>query len=279
MASDNTISASMPRASASKPETKHSFYGSFPRELRDKIYDLIISEKEQTFNGACFKMRSTVPKVRLLCKQFKKEYDERCPKLNHLEIFNCYIDSPSTYSYLLQPDPVPPLAIRATSLRYHWIWCDDEPDFEPDFEDPCGQGESVPTLWRQYGRQINKYVKPLPDLAKFDLIISCSTLTCVLAITALDGACGHDGYIRGNPRMSLLRPVYDSETGKKRLRESVEGWGTGNPHSGPFFEDRETMATWSYKEGWKVDEEVIEKCRQEEARWLSSRPQEGKTPS
>jgi hypothetical protein len=79
--------------------------------------------------------------------------------------------------------------------------------------------------------------------------------------------------------MSLLRPVYDSETGKKRLRESVEGWGTGNPHSGPFFEDRETMATWSYKEGWKVDEEVIEKCRQEEARWLSSRPQEGKTPS
>ena len=74
-------------------------------------------------------------------------------------------------------------------------------------------------------------------------------------------------------------PVYDSRTSKKSLRESDDNWGADYPHPGPFFEDRETMATWSYKEGWKADEEVIEKCRQEEARWLSSRPQEGKTPS
>jgi hypothetical protein len=79
--------------------------------------------------------------------------------------------------------------------------------------------------------------------------------------------------------VSLLRPVYDSETSKKRSRESVEDWGTGNPHSVPFFEDRETVATWSYKEGWKVDEDVIEDCRQQETEWLSSRPKKGKTPS
>jgi hypothetical protein len=152
MASDNTISAAMPHASASKLGEKYCFFTSFPREIRDQIYGLIICEKEDIFKRALFKIRSTVPKVRLLSRQFKKEYDERCPKLNHLEIFNCYIDGLLTYH---GSDPAPPLAIRDTSLRYHRIWCDHEPDYdvydhEPD-EDLCGQGESVPTLWRHYG--------------------------------------------------------------------------------------------------------------------------------
>jgi hypothetical protein len=130
---------------------------------------------------------------------------------------------------------------------------------------------------RTNSERIDTYVKCLPYLAKFDLIISCSSLTCALAITASDRAFGCWGQIRGDPRVSLLRPVYGSKTSKQILRDSVEGWSADSPHSGPFFEDRETMATWSISEGWKVDEEVIEACRQEEAKWLSSRPEKGET--
>jgi len=274
MASDNTISAPTPRASVFEPGTKHSFYGSFPRELRDKIYDQIISEKEEVFKSACCKMRSTVPKVRLLCKQFKQEYDERCPKLNHLQIFSCYIRCPKTY-WSPDPTPIPPLGIQATSLQYHTIWC----EHKLGSGEPCKKDIRTDMLWKNIGRQLGEYIEDFPHLAEFNLIISCSSLTCARAVVASDGASRSWGWISGQPRVSLLMPVYDSRTSKKSLRESDDNWGADYPHPGPFFEDRETMATWSYKEGWKADEEVIEKCRQEEARWLSSRPQEGKTPS
>jgi hypothetical protein len=39
------------------------------------------------------------------------------------------------------------------------------------------------------------------------------------------------------------------------------------------------MATWSWSGGWEVDEEVTEKCRQEEAKWLSSRRPKGEISS
>ena len=274
MVSDNTILASSsmpstPPASASSPGNMHSFFASFPRELRDEIYDQIIREEEEVFKGACFKMRSTVPHVHLVSKRFKQEYDERCPISSELQIFVCYIERPQTFC---NPDPVPPLAMRATSLRFHWIWCEEEPDSDKQ----CDKGESVVTLWRHYGRQIDAYVKALPHLKDFNLVISCGSLTCALAIAASSGASGFWGWIDGDPKVTLLRPVYDSEASEKSVCERYdEASRTDNPHSGPFFEDRETMATWSYEEGWKIDEEVVEKCRQEEAQWLSSRPPKG----
>ena len=201
MASDNTISAPTPRASVFEPGTKHSFYGSFPRELRDKIYDQIISEKEEVFKSACCKMRSTVPKVRLLCKQFKQEYDERCPKLNHLQIFSCYIRCPKTY-WSPDPTPIPPLGIQATSLQYHTIWC----EHKLGSGEPCKKDIRTDMLWKNIGRQLGEYIEDFPHLAEFNLIISCSSLTCARAVVASDGASRSWGWISGQPRVSLLMP-------------------------------------------------------------------------
>jgi hypothetical protein len=258
MASDNTISASMPRANASTSEDKHAFFSSWPRELRDQIYDLLIIEKEEAFMDTWYKMRSRVLKARLLSNRFKEEYDERCPINKHLQIFEhyCTIDAPS----LKLEGPVPPQATRATSLQYYLLWCDDEPgsDAIP------GNGVSVVMHWRHYEHQIGWHIKAFPRLKQFEIVISCGSLTCAQAITARRVTYGAWGSTPAHPRVSLLRPVYDSEL----VQES-------EPYPSAFFEGRETMATWSRRDGWKVDEEVTEKCRQEEAKWLSSKLPKG----
>jgi hypothetical protein len=262
MASDNTISAAMPRAGASMPEDKHGFFQSWPRELRDKIYDLIIIENEEAFMDTWYRMRSRVLNVRLLSSQFRNEYDERCPINKHLQIFEyyCVLGAPLMG---LNEGPVPRQADRAKSLQYHLLWCVDEPTSEGYLH-----VVSVETLWSFYRSQIGWHIKVFPHLEQFDIVISCGSLDCALAIAASSTTYETWESSLPRPRLSLLRPVYDSEF----VHES-------EPYPSAFFEDRETMATWSYEEGWKVDEEVTEKCRREEAEWLSSKSLKGETPS
>ena len=95
MASDNTITDVITRAIQPESDSAHSFFSTFPREIRDQIYDLIFQEKTYPIHfvraSAAFysKVRTTVPKVRLVCSRFKIEYDERgkhhLPK-NHFRI-------------------------------------------------------------------------------------------------------------------------------------------------------------------------------------------------
>jgi hypothetical protein len=245
-------------------EDKHAWFSSFPREIRDKIYDLIIIEKEEAFKDAWYKMRSRVLKVRLLSKTFKDEYDERCPINKHLQIFEhyCTLGAPT----IKFEGPVPPQATRATSLQYHLFWCNDQPD--PDAIRGNVHVVSVERLWGQYQRQIGWHTRAFPRLVQFDIIISCGSLTCAMAIAASRVTFGTWGSSHRQFRVSLLRPVYDSEL----VQES-------EPHPIAFFEDRETMVTWSHEEGWKFDEEAIERCRQEEAEWLSSKSLKGESPS
>lgn len=46
MASDNTTTDLILRTSHAEPDNTHSFFGSFPREIRDEIYDLLFQETE-----------------------------------------------------------------------------------------------------------------------------------------------------------------------------------------------------------------------------------------
>jgi hypothetical protein len=48
MASNSTSTDLILRTSISEPDNAHSFFGSFAREIRDEIYDLIFQEKERT---------------------------------------------------------------------------------------------------------------------------------------------------------------------------------------------------------------------------------------
>jgi hypothetical protein len=84
MASDNTITDVITRAIQPESDSAHSFFSTFPREIRDQIYDLIFQEKtypihfdESGYQAFYSKIRTTVPKVRLVCSRFKIEYDER----------------------------------------------------------------------------------------------------------------------------------------------------------------------------------------------------------
>jgi hypothetical protein len=234
------------------------------------IYDLLIVEKDEAFMSHRYRMRSRVLNMRLLCKQSKKEYDERCPVNKHLQIFDrfCLTGSPVMGSHPRPVPPQPPQATRATSLQYNLLWCDDEPG---SYAMP-GNGHvgSLENLWIFYRLQIGWHIKAFPHLEQLDIFISCGSLKCALEIAASSETYGTWGSTLAHPRLSLLRPVYDSEL---VLKSALE------PYPSTIFEDRETMATWSDEEGWKINEEVTEKCRQEEAEWRSSRPLEGESSS
>jgi hypothetical protein len=210
---------------------------SFPRKIRDEIYDLIISEKEEFYWGAFFKMRSTVPHVRLVSKKFQMEYDEHCPVENQLQIFTCHcLDYPCSAGLRL----VPPRADCTTHFRFYFAWCEDGPDPNQLVQ----KVYDVVGLWHYYGGQIEAYASALHHLEKHEVIISCGSLTCALAMQALGAV---DSALVGSkfiyPRVSLLRPVYDSEVKQKHTSESVEERVVEGPRLDALFEGRETMAT------------------------------------
>jgi hypothetical protein len=278
MAPDNTIPASMPGTSASKSKSKRSFLGSLAREIRDVIYDLLMSEEEEVDGGAFFKMCLTVPHVRLVSKQVRSEYDERCPVDNQLQVFRRHVDNRRIYGGVGR---VPPRAIRTTHLRIHFIWCKDCEE-EPARAQLCQSQnrfaaiDAMAAMWAHYIAQILCYRHDLPHLKEHEVIISCSSLACALALQTLDAA----KYLLDQPefmppRVSLLRPICDKEDRRESMSSNVEESAVERPRTDAFFEGRETMATWSCKGGWQADEEVVEKCRKEEAEWLSSRLQEG----
>jgi hypothetical protein len=87
MASDNT--PSMSNTPTDESDTAHGFFTVLAREIRDQIYDLISQDEEELIQGHrlsvfLLKVRTTVPKVRLLCHQAKTEYDARPLVDDHL---------------------------------------------------------------------------------------------------------------------------------------------------------------------------------------------------
>lgn len=47
------------------------------RELRDNIYDMICQDETGVMDGIRFRFRGSIPKARLISREFKSEYDER----------------------------------------------------------------------------------------------------------------------------------------------------------------------------------------------------------
>lgn len=62
------------------PGIRHGFFGTFPPEIRDSIYDLLYDEAETSYNGFDILAATPVVTVRLASRQFKHEYDARCFK-------------------------------------------------------------------------------------------------------------------------------------------------------------------------------------------------------
>jgi len=137
MASDNTTTDLILRTSHAEPDSTHSFFRSFPREIRDEIYDLLFQEKEHPvtlfgygLEAYYCKTRTTLPYVRLLSRQAKLEYDERdeyhLPQ-NTLRV--CHFISPKggpdLWGFMLS---VPTLAVRSTVLHLNLVCCRETQD-------------------------------------------------------------------------------------------------------------------------------------------------------
>ena len=142
MASDNTITDLILRPIQSKPDNAHSFFGIFPREIRDDIYDLLFQEKEHDIcmrsdvfmEDYYTKTRTTLPKVRLVCSQMKNEYDERdkyhLPK-NTFRVCQVSALNVRDEHYCKQFDiRVPTLAVRTTVLHLDLECCGEAQDPE-----------------------------------------------------------------------------------------------------------------------------------------------------
>lgn len=83
-----TVTKASPSAPALSPSSKHGFFKSLPRELRDNIYDLLVQEIdgqfEQTQDSFTYHLKAPLVTLRLVNHQYKLEYDERCSFNQHI---------------------------------------------------------------------------------------------------------------------------------------------------------------------------------------------------
>lgn len=108
---------------------------SLPRELRDSIYDMVWQEKQEKISGANFRIQAAIPKVRLISRHFKSEYDERSPANSILHIADLGGD------FTLVGGMVPRLAARTTHVRLSLEVS------SCDCADPSNIDESCTVIW------------------------------------------------------------------------------------------------------------------------------------
>lgn len=92
-----------------------------PRELRDKIYELVREDRRKKVKHVRFKIRAAIPEKRLVSRQFKSEYDQRSAVNTFVQVFD--MDDMCKF------EDFPRLALDACYLAFDWdSACDDEDD-------------------------------------------------------------------------------------------------------------------------------------------------------
>jgi hypothetical protein len=96
--------ATQPSSSALTPPANqsHGFFKSFARELRDNVYDLLYQDVTREVAVLQHHTRTKISVLRLVSRDFKDEYDERCSKdkqINQLTVTDTYhTTSDSTFA-------------------------------------------------------------------------------------------------------------------------------------------------------------------------------------
>jgi hypothetical protein len=269
MASDNTITDLILRPIQSKPDNAHSFFGTFPREIRDDIYDLLFQEKEHDICKRTnplhadyyTKTRTTLPKVRLVCSQMKNEYDER--DTYHLPKNTFRVCNVREEHYCEQFDiRVPTLAVRTTVLHLDLECCGEAQDPED-----CllltdrGIGGSN---WLAEQRLLVYTLADLPLLEKMCFHVNCAAASK----RAADIPSGHPP-AESNPmlvQISILRTEYVQDLSQS---DSIRSDGHKlRPSSFPsppghFLVRLKTQAIWTHVNGWN-NEAMLNCVRQSE---------------
>jgi hypothetical protein len=89
---------------------------SLPRELRDKIYDMVWQERKHKVNAAYYIVNAAIPNVRLISRRFRSEYDESSPANSFATVYDMYGPCNNFRGF-------PRLATHSTRLELIWEVC------------------------------------------------------------------------------------------------------------------------------------------------------------
>jgi hypothetical protein len=208
MASDNT--PSMSNTPTDESDTAHGFFTVLAREIRDQIYDLISQDEEELIQGHrlsvfLLKVRTTVPKVRLLCHQAKTEYDARPLVDDHLQLSECYAAVDRDLRQSL-PKLIPLSASQTKTLHFDLVCCNEAPDRSLRCLDPSKFATTGKILRRRYAGFIKNVTADLPLLEKVSINLSCGNMRCAMALQMTDEPWTN---IPKLSHVTLLRCTYD----------------------------------------------------------------------
>jgi hypothetical protein len=265
MASDNTITdlITCTRAiqSESDSDSANSFFSTFPREIRDQIYDLIFQENtypihfdESGHKAFYSKIRTTVSKVRLVCSRFKIEYDERdkhhLPK-NHFRV--CQVDlnhltsGPHVFGFKLV---VPKLAIRTTVLHLDLKCCQDTQDPAKCLIPADGSTHGIGgSQWLTYNPRFVYDIADLPLLKK-----ACIHISCAAKKRAVDPLPPSEPSAK-TPMLAQISLFHDVYVQDPAQSDSVRSDGPGpegasRSQCGGLLVRRQRKTVWTHVNGW-----------------------------
>lgn len=232
---------------------------SLPRELRDQVYELMYQDnkrkksystpRNEPDNEITLTQRSRLPQLRLISRQFKREYDEYPPAESHLRVHM------STFEMLRMFDPqlrCPGLSRRATELEIH------SGSRHPDTQPWAGLVSCVPCaefshltydeLW-----WFNIFLYSATAVKKIRVFFHTR---CQEVGTPRWEACVRLSYPRPSCLDQLVAPVDDLEDRRIPHVEVEVCWVVDDLQN----ESTVQFATWTVGNGLEVDVEASELC-------------------
>ena len=208
-------------ASTLPPGSKHGFLKTFPRELRDQIYDLLFEEDEE-HDG--FYMRATSPllALRLINRQFRLEYTERCNKNEFMS--QLLFQGITAYTFAHRSNR-PAFGPHITNVTVAMRAC--------GLSDPREHSCMAQHDLGYCGKWMDDLIKQLPRLRWIRVYLTVPYNKCLY------------GALQSLYHLTGLRKMLEVEVWRARCKDAEGG---------------QYLATWTKEDGLEVDEEAAQLC-------------------
>jgi len=214
-----------------------AFSETFPKELRDHVYDLLCHELDEGpggFEGVRYETHTICVELRLVSRQFKLEYDERMSANKHIKHLTVTTDL-SWGLYPNVPLPSPQLAANTTSLTLITMTCDGVHEAPDGSSWECDAGDPDYACFEPF---IGDLIYLLPHLQSLDLRLHTASDKCVISLLeSLE-------FFMALRKLSELR-IFEPQTKEPELL------ATGLRH----------LVIWTKEDGLRKDHEAVEQCR------------------
>lgn len=211
-------------------DEKYGFFKTFPRKLRDQIYDFLYEYADVECDHFVFRAAAPLKVLRLVSRQLKLEYEERCSSGEHPRqlLIKDAVDFRFRKHAWVE---FPAIATRATGVTVVISACNSDGSSQhKSIQDRCR------AYWANYYQDwIEHLARQLPHLRWVRIYLTLPRHRC---------ANGALSYLRSVPKapqvveMKLLQPGC----------AFVEGG------------EDESIATWTRQWGIVEDHEAVEKC-------------------